>query len=61
MDCRVSQATVFQLETTARYRHSTNLSVQQVRSVAITKIIPLTGLGILRTHKLIVGAECQAL
>jgi len=46
VDYRVSQATVFQLESTARYRHSTDLSVQQVRSVAIMKIIPLIGVGI---------------
>jgi hypothetical protein len=61
VDYGVSPATVFQLESTARYRHSTDLSVLQVRSVAITKIIPLTGVGILRAHKLIVGAECRAL
>jgi hypothetical protein len=56
----VNHATVFQLESAARYRHSTDLTVQHVRSVAITKIIPLIGVGILRAHKL-VGAECQAL
>jgi hypothetical protein len=61
VDIRVNQVMVFQLESTVRYRHSTGLTVQQVRSVAITKIIPLIGVGILRAHKLILGAECQAL
>jgi hypothetical protein len=61
VDYLVNQAMVFQLESTARYRHSTDLTAQQVRSVAITKIVPLIGVGILRAHKLIVGAECQTL
>jgi Ser-tRNA(Ala) deacylase AlaX len=52
---------VFQLKSAARYRHSTDRTVQHVLYVAITKILPLTGVGILRAHKLIVGAECQAL